>query len=75
MYATSSALKCQLMHVKNEPAALRGPARLQVLDAVLHENRDVVAVAQPGVVEQLRELVRPIVQLAVRARLPESHIT
>ena len=49
--------------------ALRGPADLEVLGPVLHENRDVVAEAQPGVEEQLRELVRAVVQLAVRDRL------
>ena len=47
---------------EEEARPLRGPARLEVLDAVLHEHRDVIAEAQPRVVEQLRELVRAIVQ-------------
>ena len=53
-----------------EARALRGPAHLEELGPVLHEHRDVIAEAQPRVVEALRELVRAIVQLAVGDGLP-----
>ena len=52
-----------------EPGALRGPAELEVLGPVLHQDRDVVAEAQPRVPEQLRELVGAVVQLPVRDRV------
>ncbi len=48
-----------------QPGSLRGPARLEVLDPVLHQHRDVIAEAQPRVPEQLRELIGTIVQLRV----------
>ena len=49
---------------EEEARALRRPTRLEVLDAVLHEHRDVVAEAQARVLEALREPIRPVVQLA-----------
>ena len=61
---------------EEQPRALRRPTRLEVLDPVLHQNRDVIPEPQPRVQEQLRELIRAIVQLRVRDRLaliPPSH--
>ena len=52
-----------------EARALRGPARFEVLDAVLHHDCDVVAETEPCVPEELRELIRAVIQLAVGARL------
>jgi hypothetical protein len=58
MYATSSALKCVLMHVKNRP------------ERCAAQHGDVVAEAQPRVPEQLRELIGTIVQRAICDGLP-----
>ena len=53
-----------------ETRTLRGPDHLQVLGVVVHEDGDVVAEAQPAVVEQLRDAVGVVVELAVRHDLP-----
>ncbi len=59
-----------------QPRALGGPADLEVLGAVLHEHRDVVAEAQARVEEHLRDLVRAVVELAIRdgAVGPRHHV-
>ena len=51
-----------------EAGPLRGPHDLEVRELVLEEDRHVVAGAQPRGVEELRELVRPHVELRVRER-------
>jgi len=54
---------------------LRGPADLQEVDIVLHEDRDAVACLQAKLAEQLRALVRALLQFAIthaRARLGDD---
>ena len=53
-----------------EPGPLRGPTHLEELRAVLHQHRDVIAEPQPGIPEQLRQLIRAVVQLPVRKHRP-----
>ena len=57
---------------EEQPRPLRRPARLEVLDPVLHQDRDVIPEPQAHVPEQLRELVRTIIQLPVGNALPRS---
>ena len=51
-----------------DPGALRGPHDLEIVRIVVHEDREVIAEAEPARVEQLGELVRPVIQLAIRDR-------
>ena len=55
-----------------EPGALGGGHRLEVPEVVLHEERDVVAAAQPGVAVQVGEPVGVRLELGERQRLARS---
>ena len=52
-----------------ETCALRGPADFHEGEAVFHQQRDVVAGLQPERAEQLRTLVRELVEFAIGDRL------
>src|SRR5581483_5823756 len=48
-----------------EPGALRGPADLHEGEAIFHQQRDVVAGLETELAEQMRALVRELVELAI----------
>ena len=57
---------------KEKPRPLRRPARLEELRAVLHQNRNMIPKPQPRIKEQLRDLIGPIIELAVGNHLPRA---
>ena len=52
-----------------DPRALGCPGDLEIVGIVVHEDRDVGVEPESAVVQQLRELVRAVVQLPVRDRV------
>ena len=59
-----------------QAAAGRGPQRVEEPFVILGEDRDVIAASQPAVAQEMRELIRALVELAIgddAARVGHDH--
>ena len=55
-----------------EPRALRGPADLHEREAVLHQQRDVIACFEAELAKEMRALVRELIELAIADRFARA---